>query len=76
MASVSNGEADPRRHSGEILPITSHQKRVMVTLLQELLSEPNLNSPAQSDAFTMLNTNRTKYFETVRQQALKYPPVV
>lgn len=40
--------------------------------IQELLDTPNLDSPAQADAFHTYKKNRTLYESKVREQAKKY----
>jgi ubiquitin-conjugating enzyme E2 I len=40
--------------------------------IQDLLDNPNPNSPAQQEAYTLFVTNRTEYRKRVRQQAAKY----
>ena len=42
--------------------------------IQELLGDPNPNSPAQSDAFLLFTQNRPEYSKRVKAQALNYPP--
>lgn len=41
---------------------------------QELLSDPNPSSPAQSDAFIMFTQRLAEYNKVVKKQALDYPP--
>lgn len=41
---------------------------------QELLSDPNPNSPAQSDAYVMYVQKRGEYNKRVKTQAGQYPP--
>ncbi|KAK9863404.1 hypothetical protein WJX84_012327 [Apatococcus fuscideae] len=48
-------------------------KQVMLGI-QELLGDPNPNSPAQSDAFLLFTQNRPEYSKRVKAQALNYPP--
>jgi ubiquitin-conjugating enzyme E2 I len=45
----------------------------MLLGIQELLDSPNENSPAQKEAYQLYVTDRTKYFECVREQSTKYP---
>jgi len=40
---------------------------------QELLNNPNENSPAQEDAFYLYINNREQYYNRVREQKTKYP---
>lgn len=40
--------------------------------IQELLNNPNLDSPAQADAFHTYKKNKTLYESKVREQAKKY----
>lgn len=40
--------------------------------IQQLLDNPNLNSPAQSDAFHAYKRNKSLYENKVREQAKKY----
>ncbi|MEW5305161.1 MAG: hypothetical protein WDW38_002050 [Sanguina aurantia] len=42
--------------------------------IQELLSDPNPSSPAQSDAFIMFTQRLAEYNKVVKKQALDYPP--
>ncbi|GFH08834.1 ubiquitin_conjugat_2 domain-containing protein, partial [Haematococcus lacustris] len=42
--------------------------------IQELLDNPNPNSPAQSDAYMMFTSNLALYKKEVRKQSLRYPP--
>lgn len=46
----------------------------ILTGIQELLDEPNANSPAQSDAYMMFTSNLKMYKDKVRKQAKEYPP--
>ena len=41
---------------------------------QELLTTPNPNSPAQSDAYMIFTQNVPEYNKRVKKQALLYPP--
>jgi ubiquitin-conjugating enzyme E2 I len=41
---------------------------------QELLWDPNPNSPAQSDAFVMFTQNLPQYKKEIKKQAQRYPP--
>ena len=40
--------------------------------IQELLDDPNLNSPANGPAFTMLKNHKAQYTEKVREQAKRF----
>jgi ubiquitin-conjugating enzyme E2 I len=42
--------------------------------IQELLSDPNPQSPAQSDAYVMYVQKRADYNRRVKQQAGAHPP--
>jgi len=42
--------------------------------IQDLLNNPNPNSPAQAEAYTLFVTNKPEYCRRVKNQALKYPP--
>ncbi|KAJ3147660.1 E2 SUMO-conjugating protein ubc9 [Geranomyces michiganensis] len=42
--------------------------------IQDLLDEPNLDSPAQQDAYVMLKRDKVGYVRRVRQQAKEYAP--
>ncbi|KAI8912192.1 ubiquitin-conjugating enzyme 9 [Powellomyces hirtus] len=42
--------------------------------IQDLLDEPNLDSPAQQDAYVMLKRDKPGYVRKVRQQAKEYTP--
>lgn len=45
-----------------------------VSVLQDLLNEPNPGSPAQSTAYEMYLKDKPQHQERVRKQALLYPP--
>merc|ERR1712025_598353 len=40
--------------------------------IQDLLTEPNINDPAQADAYTAYTTNKTEYERRVKQQARQF----
>eukprot|EP01023_Acetabularia_acetabulum_P051006 TRINITY_DN5588_c0_g1_i13.p1 TRINITY_DN5588_c0_g1~~TRINITY_DN5588_c0_g1_i13.p1 ORF type:complete len:198 (-),score=34.73 TRINITY_DN5588_c0_g1_i13:730-1323(-) len=42
--------------------------------IQELLDNPNAQSPAQSDAFVAFTQNKSDYFTKVKNQTARYPP--
>ncbi|GAX78311.1 hypothetical protein CEUSTIGMA_g5753.t1 [Chlamydomonas eustigma] len=42
--------------------------------IQELLDNPNPQSPAQSDAYMIFTQNKTEYSRRVRKQSQQYPP--
>uniref|UniRef100_A0A3Q2Q4R7 SUMO-conjugating enzyme UBC9 n=1 Tax=Fundulus heteroclitus TaxID=8078 RepID=A0A3Q2Q4R7_FUNHE len=42
--------------------------------IQELLNEPNIQDPAQAEAYTIYCQNRVEYEKRVRAQAKKYSP--
>lgn len=42
--------------------------------IQELLDEPNPESPAQSEAYNLYVRNRDEYKKRVRVEARKYTP--
>ena len=42
--------------------------------IQDLLDEPNPNSPAQSEAFNLFMSNKAEYRRRVRAEAKKNPP--
>merc|ERR1712166_256720 len=42
--------------------------------IQTLLSEPNLDDPAQEPAYLMLRRNQPEYEARVRKEAQQYPP--
>lgn len=46
----------------------------ILTGIQDLLDNPNPQSPAQSDAFMLFTQDKTEYDRRVRQQAQRYPP--
>jgi ubiquitin-conjugating enzyme E2 I len=46
----------------------------IVTGIQDLLNDPNPNSPAQSEAYMLFKNNRAEYNRRVLQQALKNKP--
>ena len=48
-------------------------KQVLVAI-QELLNDPNPNSPAQRESYELFVSNRSKYNEKIREQARKNIP--
>ena len=50
-------------------------KQVLIGI-QDLLNEPNPDSPAQSEAFQLFSTNRPEYDRRVRLEARKNNPNV
>ncbi|KAJ3073058.1 E2 SUMO-conjugating protein ubc9 [Podochytrium sp. JEL0797] len=42
--------------------------------IQDLLNDPNLNSPAQSDAYMLLKKDKVAYERKIKQQALEHVP--
>jgi len=40
--------------------------------IQDLLDNPNPNSPAQAEAYTLYMTNKGEYFKRLKNQAQKY----
>lgn len=42
--------------------------------IQDLLDEPNPNSPAQSDAINLWHASKTEYRKRILEQAKKFPP--
>ncbi|KAG6916607.1 hypothetical protein DXG01_006164 [Tephrocybe rancida] len=42
--------------------------------IQDLLDDPNVNDPAQSDAYTMFKNDKTAYERRIRQQARENVP--
>jgi len=44
--------------------------------IQDLLTEPNPNSPAQTDAYVDFTKNRPVYTSKVKKQIAKYPPPI
>ncbi|GAB1517903.1 ubiquitin-conjugating enzyme [Rhizoctonia solani] len=40
-----------------------------ITIKQDLLNDPNISDPAQSEAYTMFKNDRTAYDRRIRQQA-------
>eukprot|EP01129_Flabellula_baltica_P011814 TRINITY_DN5236_c0_g1_i2.p1 TRINITY_DN5236_c0_g1~~TRINITY_DN5236_c0_g1_i2.p1 ORF type:complete len:167 (+),score=33.44 TRINITY_DN5236_c0_g1_i2:22-501(+) len=42
--------------------------------IQELLDEPNENSPAQKEAYEIYISNRDLYYEKIREQTASYRP--
>lgn len=46
----------------------------ILTGIQDLLNEPNPDSPAQSDAYHLLMNNKTEYSRRVRAEAVKNTP--
>jgi len=48
-------------------------KQVLIGI-QDLLDDPNPNSPAQSEAYNLYMNNKTEYRRRVRQEAAKNTP--
>jgi len=46
----------------------------ILTGIQELLSDPNNNDPAQEEPFRLFRSNRAEYNKRVREQAKLFPP--
>ena len=44
----------------------------MLLGIQDLLTEPNVNDPAQADAYTAYTTNLPEYERRVKEQALQF----
>eukprot|EP01119_Soliformovum_irregulare_P015299 TRINITY_DN4294_c0_g1_i1.p1 TRINITY_DN4294_c0_g1~~TRINITY_DN4294_c0_g1_i1.p1 ORF type:complete len:160 (-),score=34.90 TRINITY_DN4294_c0_g1_i1:45-524(-) len=42
--------------------------------IQDLLNDPNPNSPAQAEAYTLFVTNQGEYTKRVKSQTSRYPP--
>ena len=42
--------------------------------VQDLLTNPNPNSPAQREAYEIYTTNLTEYSKRIREQARRNPP--
>lgn len=42
--------------------------------IQDLLDDPNLDSPAQQDAYVMLKREKAAYVRRVKQQAREFAP--
>ena len=42
--------------------------------IQDLLTDPNPNSPAQNEAYLDYTKNKTQYEAKVKRQVDKYPP--
>ena len=40
--------------------------------IQDLLTEPNVNDPAQADAYTAYTTNKPEYERRVKEQAAQF----
>jgi ubiquitin-conjugating enzyme E2 I len=53
---------------------TRKRGRQILTGIQELLDEPNPDSPAQSDAFNLFTSNRAEYKRRVREEARRNTP--
>lgn len=49
---------------------------VVIVGIQELLNDPNPNSPAQGDANNLFTTNKTEYEKRIRKQAQENLPEV
>lgn len=43
-------------------------------MVQELMTDPNPASPAQSDAFMLFTQNKPEYQKRVKRQTSSYPP--
>jgi len=50
-------------------------KQVLIGI-QDLLDDPNPNSPAQSDAYQLYTNNKPEYRRRVKLEARKNPPAV
>jgi ubiquitin-conjugating enzyme E2 I len=46
----------------------------MLIGIQDLLDNPNPNSPAQSEAYQMFVSNKAQYEKRIREEAKKYAP--
>jgi ubiquitin-conjugating enzyme E2 I len=46
----------------------------LVLGIQDLLDSPNIHSPAQSGAYSLLINNKTEYKRRVKLEAAKYTP--
>jgi ubiquitin-conjugating enzyme E2 I len=46
----------------------------MLIGIQDLLDNPNPNSPAQAEAYQMFVSNKAQYAKRVREEAKKYAP--
>mmetsp|Transcript_38839 Transcript_38839/g.76537 ORF Transcript_38839/g.76537 Transcript_38839/m.76537 type:complete len:159 (-) Transcript_38839:147-623(-) len=46
----------------------------MLIGIQDLLDNPNPNSPAQAEAYEMFVNNKTQYEKRIREEAKKYAP--
>ena len=44
----------------------------MLLGIQDLLTEPNVNDPAQADAYTAYTQNKVEYERRVKQQAKQF----
>ncbi|KAJ6653896.1 hypothetical protein lerEdw1_007654 [Lerista edwardsae] len=49
-------------------------KKGILLGIQELLNEPNIQDPAQAEAYTIYCQNRVEYEKRVRAQAKKFAP--
>uniref|UniRef100_A0A673C452 UBC core domain-containing protein n=1 Tax=Sphaeramia orbicularis TaxID=375764 RepID=A0A673C452_9TELE len=49
-------------------------KQMILLGIQELLNEPNIQDPAQAEAYTIYCQNRVEYEKRVRAQAKKFSP--
>jgi len=59
------------------MAITFCTKTILMHLFaetQDLLDDPNPNSPAQSEAYALYMNNKAEYRKRVRQEALKNTP--
>mmetsp|Transcript_7164 Transcript_7164/g.18372 ORF Transcript_7164/g.18372 Transcript_7164/m.18372 type:complete len:159 (-) Transcript_7164:12-488(-) len=43
--------------------------------IQDLLNNPNIDDPAQADAYQTYRTDKRAYEDRVREEARKYPPI-
>lgn len=50
-------------------------KQILVGI-QELLDNPNPNSPAQSDSYTLYTKDIKRYEKAVKAQAARYPAII
>jgi ubiquitin-conjugating enzyme E2 I len=48
--------------------------KVLLLGIQELMTDPNPNSPAQSDAFLIFTQNKAEYSARIKRQTSHYPP--
>ena len=59
---------------GEAAVANLNPSTVILVCEQELMTDPNPNSPAQSDAFLIFTQNKAEYSARIKRQTSNYPP--